>query len=68
MLFMLFIIWNGWKYMFHTLYLRRTHVLACIVHSSSFVWKFRRDLMVRPYRYNEHHMLPEKGYDVASYP
>jgi hypothetical protein len=54
--------------MFHTLYLRRTHVLTCIVHSSSFAWKFRRDLMVRPYRYNEHHMLPEKGYDAASYP
>jgi hypothetical protein len=24
--------------------------------------------MVRPYWYNEHHMLPEKGYDAASYP
>jgi hypothetical protein len=43
-------------------------LLTCIMHSSSIAWKFRRDLMVRPYRYNEHHMLPEKGYDAASYP
>jgi hypothetical protein len=62
LLFMLFIIWNGWKYMFNTFYLRRTHVLTCIVHISSFAWKFRRDLMVRPYWYNKHHTLPEKGY------
>jgi hypothetical protein len=43
-------------------------LLTCIMHSSSIACKFRRDLMVRPYRYNEHHMLPEKGYDAASYP
>jgi hypothetical protein len=33
--------------------------LPCIMHSSSIALKFRRDLMVRPYRYIEHHMLPE---------
>jgi hypothetical protein len=43
-------------------------LLTCIVHSSFFAWKFHRDLMVRPYRYNKRHTLPEKGYDVASYP
>jgi hypothetical protein len=43
-------------------------LLTCIMHSSSIALKFRRDLMVRPYRYIEHHMLPEKGYDAASYP
>jgi hypothetical protein len=43
-------------------------LFICIVHSSSFAWKFRHDLMVRPYRYNKHHTLPEKGYDAASYP
>jgi hypothetical protein len=43
-------------------------LLSCIMHSSSIALKFCRDLMVRPYRYNEHHMLPEKGYDAASYP
>jgi hypothetical protein len=41
---------------------------TCIIHSSSIALKFRRDLMVRLYRYNEHHMLPDKGYDAASYP
>jgi hypothetical protein len=54
--------------MFNTFYLGRTHVLTCIVHSSSFAWKFRHDLMVQPYQYNKHHTLPEKGYDPASYP
>jgi hypothetical protein len=43
-------------------------LVSCIVHPSSFAWKFHRDLMVRPYRYNKHHTLPEKGYDAASYP
>ena len=43
-------------------------LLTCIMHSSSIALKFRRDLIVRPYRYNEHHMLPEKEYDAASYP
>jgi hypothetical protein len=43
-------------------------MLSCIMHSSSIALKFRRDLMVRPYRYIEHHMLPEKGYGAASYP
>jgi hypothetical protein len=42
--------------------------LTCIVHSLSFAWKFRRDLMVRPYQYNKHHTLLNKGYDAASYP
>jgi hypothetical protein len=42
-------------------------LLTCIMHSSSIAWKFRHDLMVRPYLYNEHHMLPEKRYDAASY-
>jgi hypothetical protein len=36
MLPMLFIIWNGWKYMFGTFYLGRTHVVdmhnAFIIH------------------------------------
>jgi hypothetical protein len=36
-------------------------LLTCIMHSSSIAWKFRHDIMVRPYRYNEHHMMPEKG-------
>jgi hypothetical protein len=43
-------------------------LLTCIMHSSSIALKFRRDLMVRPYRFIEHHTLPEKGYDAASYP
>jgi hypothetical protein len=43
-------------------------LLTCIVNSSSFAWKFRRDLLVWPYRYNKHHTLPEKGYDATSYP
>jgi hypothetical protein len=43
-------------------------LVSCIVHPSFFAWKFRRDLMVRPYRYNKHHTLPEKGYDATSYP
>jgi hypothetical protein len=43
-------------------------MLPCIMHSSSIALKFCRDLMVRPYRYIEHHMFPEKGYDAASYP
>jgi hypothetical protein len=43
-------------------------LVSCIVHPSYFAWKFRRDHMVRPYRYNKHHTLPEEGYDVASYP
>jgi hypothetical protein len=51
-----------------TFYLGRLMLLTCIMHSSSIALKFRRDLMVRPYRYNEHHILPEKGYDAASYP
>jgi hypothetical protein len=42
-------------------------LLTCIMHSSSIVLKFRRDLMFRPYRYNEHHMLPEKGYEGRSH-
>jgi len=49
-------------------YLERTHdvvmhnalIIHCIEVSSR--------SMVRPYRYIEHHMLPEKGYDAASYP
>jgi hypothetical protein len=52
-----------------------THVIwgglmfvSCLVHSSSFAWKFHHNLMVRPYRYNKHHTLPKKGYDAASYP
>jgi hypothetical protein len=43
-------------------------LVSYIVHLSFFAWKFRRDLMVRPYRYNKHHTLPVKGYDAASYP
>jgi hypothetical protein len=43
-------------------------LLTCMMHSSSIALKFCRDLMVRPYWYNEHHMLSEKGYDAASYP
>jgi hypothetical protein len=43
-------------------------LVSCIVHPSSFAWKFRRDLMVQPYQYNKRHTLPEKGYDAASYP
>jgi hypothetical protein len=42
-------------------------LVSCIVHPLSFAWKFRRDHMVRPYRYNNH-TLPEEGYDAASYP
>jgi hypothetical protein len=43
-------------------------LVSCIVHPSFFAWKFRRDHMVRPYRYNKHHTFPEEGYDAASYP
>jgi hypothetical protein len=42
-------------------------LVSCIVHPSSFAWKFCRDHMVRPYRYNKHHTLLEEGYDAASY-
>jgi hypothetical protein len=35
--------------------------LSCIVHPSFFAFKFRRDYMVRPYRYNKHRTLPEEG-------
>jgi hypothetical protein len=62
------IMWNGWKYMSSTFYLGRTHVV--VMHNAFIIhcMEVRRDLMVRPYRYIEHHMLPEKGYDAASYP
>jgi hypothetical protein len=43
-------------------------LVSCIVHPSSFAWKFRRDHMVGPYQYNKHPMLLEEGYDAASYP
>jgi hypothetical protein len=43
-------------------------LVSCIVHPSFFALKFCRDYMVRPYRYNKHHTLPEERYDVASYP
>jgi hypothetical protein len=43
-------------------------LVSCIVHPSFFAWKFRRNHMVRPYRYNKHHALLEEGYDAASYP
>jgi hypothetical protein len=43
-------------------------LVSCIVHPSFFVLKFCRDHMVRPYWYNKRHMLPEEGYDAASYP
>jgi hypothetical protein len=63
------IMWNGWKYMSSTfLFGEELMMLSCIMHSSSIALKFRRDLMVRLYRYIEHHMLPEKGYGAASYP
>jgi hypothetical protein len=54
--------------MFNTCYLGGLMLLTCIVHSSSFAWKFCRDLMIRPYRYNKNHTLLQKGYDAASYP
>jgi hypothetical protein len=62
------IMWNWWKYMSITFYLGRTHVV--VMHNAFIIhcMEVRRDLMVRPYRYIEHHMLPEKGYDAASYP
>jgi hypothetical protein len=47
--------------MFTTCWVKGLMLLSCIMHPSSFVWKFCRDHMVRPYRYNEHHTLPEKG-------
>jgi hypothetical protein len=37
-------------------------LVSCIVHLSFFAWKFRRDYMVQPYRYNKHHTLPKEGY------
>jgi hypothetical protein len=43
-------------------------LLSCILHTSYFAWKFCHDHMVRPYRYTQYHMLPEEGYDAASYP
>jgi hypothetical protein len=49
-------------------YLGRTHDVVMHNASSSIALKFHRDLMVRSYRYIEHHMLPEKGYGAASYP
>jgi hypothetical protein len=50
-----------------TFYLGRTHVV--VMHNAFIIHciKVCRDLMVQPYRYIEHHMLPEKGYDAASY-
>jgi hypothetical protein len=43
-------------------------LVSCIVHPLFFACKFHHDHMVRPYRYNKHHTLPEEGYDEASYP
>jgi hypothetical protein len=54
--------------MSRTFFWEELMLLTCIMHSSFIALKFHRDLMVRPYQYNEHHMLPEKGYDAASYP
>jgi hypothetical protein len=36
-------------------------LVSCTVHPSSFAWKFRRDLMIRPYRYNKHQSCPRRG-------
>jgi hypothetical protein len=62
------IMWNGWKYMCSTFYLGRTNVV--VMHNAFIIhcMEVCHDLMVWPYRYIEHHMLPEKGYDAASYP
>jgi hypothetical protein len=55
-------------YIFNICWMGGLMLVSCIAHPSFFAWKFRRDHMVRPYRYNKHHMLPEKGYDAALYP
>jgi hypothetical protein len=68
MLPMWFIMWNGGSICLAHFIWEELMLWTCIMHSSSIALKFRRDLMVQPYRYNEHHMLPEKGYDAASYP
>jgi hypothetical protein len=41
-----------------------------VMHSASFILhlKLCHDHMVRPYRYIKHHILPEEGYNAASYP
>ena len=59
---------GGSKCLAHFFIWEELMMLSCIMYSSSIALKFRRDLMVRPYRYIEHHMLPEKGYGAASYP
>jgi hypothetical protein len=50
-----------------TFYLGRIHVV--VMHNAFIIhcMEVCRDLMVQPYRYIEHHMLPEKGYDATSY-
>jgi hypothetical protein len=53
---------------FTTCWVKGLMLLSCIVHPSSFAWKFCRDHMVRPYQYTLRHTLPEEGYDAASYP
>jgi hypothetical protein len=54
-------------YVYH-MWVEDLMLLSCILHTSSFAWKFCRDHMVWPYRYTQHHTLPEDGYDAASYP
>jgi hypothetical protein len=54
-------------YVYH-MWVEDLMLFSCILHTSSFAWKFSRDHMVRLYQYTPHHTLPEEGYDAASYP
>jgi hypothetical protein len=68
-MFLYFLMLKMWfeheVYVYH-MWVEDLMLLSCILHTSSFAWKFCRDHMVRPYRYTPHHTLPEEGYDVAS--
>ena len=54
-------------YVYH-MWVEDLMLLSCILHTSSFAWKFCHDHMVRPYRYTPNHTLPKEGYNAASYP